>query len=769
MANNFSSDSRFVAQWRFEDDYVDAIGNNDLTAYGSPVFSTDCVEGSKSLDLENGSSQYASIADSALDSGFPFKNGTSNKKATFFFRVKFESLTIASQGILAKRSGSTITFSIEARSTDGDDWLFLWGYNGGSESWIFEYDSMPGSVWQHFAFVVDGDAKKVTVFWFDDSLNLKTTKDKIFTNALLLADVPFYVGQNGNSAYLDAKVDDVIVANECLGQSEIERVIKQLYSGSGPKGAAAHSVLLEVLFEEPAEGTFIYSDANIPVTVNPAADGYDPVYVYAGNIPAAVNTEADSYAYQSPNTYVYTNANIPVSVDPTAELTQRVPHCLGNVPVSVDSTAAGYFSAVRIYQGDIPVTVDPACAYRVPIVGWDKYTGYGIVDIADLSTEPPFVVCYPDIPVVINPTAKDYKLYAEYEEMPEGGVTVGDEFEFDFFDPVEADYEIQPGVVVGLSPVFDFEGFPPTAEEVYPISLELEGGAYVWGFPEIEVTTPEETGLVEFELKGGVRLAGAENFEFFGWYDPTEEGDTWILDLDGGVIIGGFRRLWEDIVFSDPATDPGLTYEFSTEGSVYVEGEFVFDFYPDPVTTLFEINRLGVKSAPTLEMGFVEPHIVEFETQGGVVIEGVGIFEVEEIFETWALTGFGFNPSMYSGFAFNSYAAQNGNVFAANDQGIFLLGGTDDNGAAIHPGLRIGPANFGLDNYKRIRAVYPGDAGMPELKVTAATKGTEAWFPLERERFPVSVEVQDRLMTMEVDGFDELSHFEIIPVITAKR
>ena len=69
--------------------------------------------------------------------------------------------------------------------------------------------------------------------------------------------------------------------------------------------------------------------------------------------------------------------------------------------------------------------------------------------------------------------------------------------------------------------------------------------------------------------------------------------------------------------------------------------------------------------------------------------------------ETGALT-------QYTNFPFNSMAAFNGMYLAASAEGLFMLGGDQDNGAIIQAAARVGITDFGTSFLKRVDRSYVG-------------------------------------------------------------
>jgi hypothetical protein len=134
------------------------------------------------------------------------------------------------------------------------------------------------------------------------------------------------------------------------------------------------------------------------------------------------------------------------------------------------------------------------------------------------------------------------------------------------------------------------------------------------------------------------------------------------------------------------------------------------------------------------------------------------------------LSGQAFEPSIFSGFNFNSFAVLRGQAYAAGENGIYLLGGDHDAGEAINTGARIGPVNFGGAGTKRIRGVVFGQGG-PSTRVRVRTDEAEGVFAPDRDtdRVTVSRDLQANEFTVDILNFDELSHLEITPLRLARR
>jgi hypothetical protein len=153
---------------------------------------------------------------------------------------------------------------------------------------------------------------------------------------------------------------------------------------------------------------------------------------------------------------------------------------------------------------------------------------------------------------------------------------------------------------------------------------------------------------------------------------------------------------------------------------------------------------------------------------GGFVLAGA---DAAEVYEAWCLSGQAFEPSVFSGFDFNSFAQHRGQTYAAGEDGIYLLGADHDAGETIHTGTRIGPVNFGADRDKRIRGIQFGQGGKNTRVRVESDEGNVGVFEPDRDenRVVVSRDIQGREFTVDILDFEELSQLEITPLRFARR
>ena len=100
------------------------------------------------------------------------------------------------------------------------------------------------------------------------------------------------------------------------------------------------------------------------------------------------------------------------------------------------------------------------------------------------------------------------------------------------------------------------------------------------------------------------------------------------------------------------------------KGGVAVSSSLNFD-QDEPEIYEFTPRSGGVRVGGGMIFSTFIPPSFALELAGGVSIGGT-VNDAEELVETWALAGFAFSPSMYSGFQFNSYCIRD-QAFAAGE------------------------------------------------------------------------------------------------------
>jgi len=273
------------------------------------------------------------------------------------------------------------------------------------------------------------------------------------------------------------------------------------------------------------------------------------------------------------------------------------------------------------------------------------------------------------------------------------------------------------------------------------------GGAGVWGQVD-----PSDLPITVLVGSGGFVLAGT------GLQPDITPTLTAIIG-SGGFKMGGRRPDSIEVIYPgdyDETIDELASFEMGGEG---VWGAS----YPGTTVivsdgAIFKIGGAGIAAAKS-------PPLVVITGDGGFAIGGSG-WPAATGADTVVLTGNEFGPSLYSNFNFTSYAQYRGQYYGAKDDGIYLLGGSDDAGDEIHPGVRIGPTNLGTANYKRLRSVNVGE-NSNGAKVGVRAGERRSVSPVKQGKAFIPRDLQAREMVIDIIDFEQLSHLEIIALIIA--
>lgn len=138
-----------------------------------------------------------------------------------------------------------------------------------------------------------------------------------------------------------------------------------------------------------------------------------------------------------------------------------------------------------------------------------------------------------------------------------------------------------------------------------------------------------------------------------------------------------------------------------------------------------------------------------------------------DVWEAWAFNGPTFEPSVYSGFSFNSYAVDEGLTYAAREEGVYVLDDIKDAGAAIHDGVILSPSMFGTLNRKRfLRGFFDVSGAAPIVRGEVGGVGSS--IPIMRSRATFPRILVGNKWTFLVAEFDELGQTELFPVVLTR-
>lgn len=453
------------------------------------------------------------------------------------------------------------------------------------------------------------------------------------------------------------------------------------------------------------------------------------------------------------------DGQVPLTFTPQAET--YGPHdYVGEIPLTLTPQAETYGS--HAYDGQIPLTFAPQSVSAVDHM-YDGLILHRLIPIAD----------YEPVPAGSSTTIP----------ASTGGWAMGGAGVWASSTPTHTDLD----EVADAEPTGFYLGGDPEIVSTIPQTDEIvpEGGFAFCGagatgdaattFPASEVIEAE----VAFKFGGAgviTQVAAADipsdvlvptgGFVLSGSgfsLDPGVTPTATVIVPTGGWKLGGIRPDPVEVTYPE-SFDRVIVSRVAFE----MGGEGVWeDSTPEStvIDSLGAFLKLGGAGLCTSKM---PPSTAIVTGEGGYVLAGA---TPEEVFEAWCLSGQAFEPSVFSGFNFNSFAVKGGQAYACGDAGIYLLGADHDAGEPIQSGARIGPVNFGADREKRIRGIQYGRGGKDTRVRVLSDEGNVGVFTPERDnnRVVVSRDIQGREFTIDIMDFEELSHCEIVPLRLARR
>lgn len=266
------------------------------------------------------------------------------------------------------------------------------------------------------------------------------------------------------------------------------------------------------------------------------------------------------------------------------------------------------------------------------------------------------------------------------------------------------------------------------------------------------------------------------------------------VDHPDSVVIALALKLFENILFTDSVPDIGeFTHQLAeavaatdvtsfaweklledtvlntdTLAVMWFMTALVADTFAgtDTVDNLFRIQAVNAESLTLAES--VVPQLTFFNLVADGVEFEITVIIDGEVWQAWALNTKQFHPSVYSNFAFNSFAKFEGKSYGAKSDGVYLLEGSDDAGTTIRAGLQLTQSNFGSQNKKRIRAAYFGLSGSAPVFKVETEEGTAKYYQVTNRKAQVGREVFGKDWTLTLTDFDDLEFIELIPVILTR-
>jgi len=143
-------------------------------------------------------------------------------------------------------------------------------------------------------------------------------------------------------------------------------------------------------------------------------------------------------------------------------------------------------------------------------------------------------------------------------------------------------------------------------------------------------------------------------------------------------------------------------------------------------------------------------------------------FPGSETWECWVLNTGAMQPSVYSGFNFNSYGDLDGQSFGAREEGIFLLEGDDDAGTDIHSGVVLPKMGYGSMHRIHFRKVFFDIEGDDPVFLAVADSIQGASLPITRKRVTLPRNLIGRKWSFMIGDFEELGMIELFPIVITR-
>lgn len=138
-----------------------------------------------------------------------------------------------------------------------------------------------------------------------------------------------------------------------------------------------------------------------------------------------------------------------------------------------------------------------------------------------------------------------------------------------------------------------------------------------------------------------------------------------------------------------------------------------------------------------------------------------------EAWECFVLNTPNFHPSVYTGFAFNSFCTYEGRTFAAGEDGIHEIAPVS--GEGVSPGVVMSETDFDMPNRKRIRKAYLGVSGDKPVMAMTTESGERIVYEIQdNDTVHASRALSGRRWVLSVIDFDEIDFISLVPVILAR-
>jgi hypothetical protein len=231
-ANDFSS-TAIVSVWNFEDNGNDSKGSHDLTPQNAPTYSTEFMQGDKSVNLNGVGNQYYTLPDSSCSTYMPGKSGGTARDFGILGWVKVGSASF-SQGILGKWWWVDKRSWLLALETTTYEPKFYIGYDTAVQSTLLKYSSqLTVGEWYHICctYRESDNFMKIRV----RNRNGVLVGGNSTTNAggtMSMVDEPIEFGRfnRDNSLTALGRFDEWVIMNQYMTNTEIDKIFNKTFT-----------------------------------------------------------------------------------------------------------------------------------------------------------------------------------------------------------------------------------------------------------------------------------------------------------------------------------------------------------------------------------------------------------------------------------------------------------------------------------------------------------------------------------------------------------
>ena len=231
--NNPLADPNCIGYWPFDTDTNwddQSTADNDLYLQaGIQITTGDKKEGDASADFEATGQNMLQLNDADLASGFPCKSGESN--TLFSTTVWFKPESIGSnQYLMCKYQGSANKRCWGIYTNASDKLGFLWGYSGGSSTYVYSVNRvLQTGVWYFLKIVWNDAANDCDAYLYDTSNTTWYASNNSPANAINSEDAPLYIGRELAGTHWDGLIDEVGVFNDVVTDANAVAIVAGSY------------------------------------------------------------------------------------------------------------------------------------------------------------------------------------------------------------------------------------------------------------------------------------------------------------------------------------------------------------------------------------------------------------------------------------------------------------------------------------------------------------------------------------------------------------